>query len=251
MGATGGCFFLPMKVTNCYGIVDVILNGHFSKSYLHNMVSKRTLVIAKKLRRFFFTTVLGGIVVILPIYIFGALIKVVFNFTSRLLTPVSSLLSFSSDVNRWIVDLLALAIVIFLFFLIGLGVRTELGRQLLAFIEENWLAKAPFYILLRDTVRQILGQEKMPFRQVVLVDVYSNSTRMTGFVVDSTKDGSYYTVFVPTAPNPTNGFIFHVKREQLEFLETKTEDALRSVISMGTGSAALLEGLQSKQEEEK
>jgi len=212
------------------------------------MVSKRTLVIAKKLRRFFFTAVLGGIVVVLPIYILGALIKVVFNFTSLLLKPISSLLYFSSDVNSWIIDLLAFVIVIVLFFLIGLSVRTELGRQLLAFIEENWLAKAPFYSLLRDTVRQILGQEKMPFRQVVLVDVYSNDTRMTGFVVDSTKDGAYYTVFVPTAPNPTNGYIFHVKREQLEFLETKTEDALRSVISMGTGSASLFEGLPPKPE---
>ena len=207
------------------------------------MVSKRTFVIAKKLRRFFFTTVLGGIVVILPIYIFGALIKVVFNFTSRLLTPVSSLLSFSSDTNKWIIDLIAFSIVIFLFFLIGLVVRTELGRQLLTFVEENWLAKAPFYILLRDTVRQILGQEKMPFRQVVLVDVYSNDTLMTGFVVDNTKDGLYYTVFVPTAPNPTNGFIFHVKREQLKFVETKTEEALRSVIGLGMGSATMFEGI--------
>lgn len=207
------------------------------------MVSKRTFVIAKKLRRFFFTTVLGGIVVILPIYIFAALIKVVFNFTSRLLTPVSSLLSFSSDTNKWIIDLIAFSIVIFLFFLIGLVVRTELGRQLLAFVEENWLAKAPFYILLRDTVRQILGQEKMPFRQVVLVDVYSNDTLMTGFVVDSTKDGLYYTVFVPTAPNPTNGFIFHVKREQLKFVETKTEEALRSVIGLGMGSATMFESM--------
>ncbi|NUO00287.1 MAG: DUF502 domain-containing protein [Saprospiraceae bacterium] len=215
------------------------------------MVSKRTLVFAKKLRRFFFTTVLGGIVVVLPIYIFAALIKVVFNFISALLAPVSNLLSFSSDVNRWIVDLLAFAIVIFLFFLIGLLVRTELGRQLLTFIEENWLGKAPFYTLLRDTVRQILGQEKMPFRQVVLVDVYSNDTLMTGFVVDSTQDGVYYTVFVPTAPNPTNGFIFHVKREQLKFLEIKTEDALRSVIALGTGSAAMLEGNAPKSFESK
>lgn len=222
-----------------------------SKLDLLNMVSKRTLVIAKKLRRFFFTTVLGGIVVILPIYIFGALIKVVFNFTSRLLTPVSNLLSFSSDVNRWIVDLLAFAIVIFLFFLIGLLVRTELGRQLLAFVEENWLAKAPFYILLRDTVRQILGQEKMPFRQVVLVDVYSNDTLMTGFVVDNTKDGLYYTVFVPTAPNPTNGFIFHVKLEQLKFVETKTEEALRSVIGLGMGSSAMFEEILPKPEQKK
>ncbi len=211
------------------------------------MVSKRTLVIFKKLRRFFFTTVLGGIVVILPIYIFGALIRIVFSFTSRFLSPISQLLYFSKDVNTWIVDLLAFAIVIFLFFLIGLGVRTRLGQQLLAFIEENWLGKAPFYTLLRDTVRQVLGQEKMPFRQVVLVDVYSNDTRMTGFLVDSTPDGIYHTVFVPTAPNPTNGYIFHVKREQLVFLETKTEDALRSVIGMGTGSSALFSETQAKE----
>jgi len=213
------------------------------------MVSKRTLVFLKKLRRFFLTTVLGGIVVVLPIYIFGAIVRVVFNFTSRILSPISSMLSFSENVNSWIVDLLSLTIVIMLFFLIGLGVRTEFGRQMLSVIEENWLGKVPFYTMLRDTVRQILGQEKMPFRQAVLVDVYSNSTLMTGFVVDETADGSYFTVFVPTAPNPTNGYIFHVKREQLKFIDLRSEDVLRSVIAMGTGSAALFQVTEEISEE--
>jgi len=74
----------------------------------------------------------------------------------------------------------------------------------------------------------------------VLVDVYGNGTRMTGFITDEHASGNY-TVFVPTGPNPTNGFIFHVQADQIERLDqTKTDDALRSIIAVGVGSNAIM-----------
>ena len=61
---------------------------------------------------------------------------------------------------------------------------------------------------------------------------------MTGFVTDHRKDGTY-TVFVPTATNPTNGFVVHAKERELEFLDIRPDDALRTIIGMGTGSHLL------------
>jgi uncharacterized membrane protein len=39
------------------------------------------------------------------------------------------------------------------------------------------------------------------------------------------------TVFVPTTPNPTSGFL--IKTDQYEIIDMSVEDALRYVISMG------------------
>lgn len=62
---------------------------------------------------------------------------------------------------------------------------------------------------------------------------------MTGFVTDELPNGKL-TIFVPTGPNPTNGFIFHVDEDQVEYLDTNTEDAMRSIIGVGVGSADAL-----------
>lgn len=209
------------------------------------MVSRRTRVFFKRLRRFFFTTVIGGVVVILPITIFVALVRFVFIFTTRLLAPISNLLDFPTDLKKWLLDLIAFGIVIALFFLIGLIVRTEFGKRFFSSIEKNWLSQLPLYDTVRDTVRQFTGQKKMPFSQVVLVDVFGTPTRMTGFVTEELGEG-YYTVFVPTGPNPTNGFIFHVRAEQLEFVDVRPEEAMRTIIGVGTGSDILFR----KKEEE-
>ncbi|MBK8503269.1 MAG: DUF502 domain-containing protein [Saprospiraceae bacterium] len=89
-------------------------------------------------------------------------------------------------------------------------------------------------------MQQFTGAKKMPFSDVVLVDVFSNGTRMTGFITDEHSSGNF-TVFVPTGPNPTNGFIFHLKAEQVERLaDVKTDDALRSIIAVRVGSAGIM-----------
>ena len=106
-------------------------------------------------------------------------------------------------------------------------------------IEVNWLEKLPFYKVIRDTVQQFTGQKKAPFSEVVLVDVFSNDTRMVGFITEELTE-TMVTVFVPTGPNPTNGFIFHVNRNQIEYLEVKPEEAMRTIIGVGTGSKVLL-----------
>lgn len=200
----------------------------------------------KRLRRFFVTTVIGGIVVVLPITLFIVLIRFIFNFIAVELRPLRTLFPFSDNVADWLIDLLSFAIVIAGFFLIGLIIRTEFGKKFFTRIEENWLRQLPFYSVLRDTVQQFASKNKSPFSQVVLVDVFSNPTRMTGFVTDDHGNGTY-TVFVPTGPNPTNGFIFHVTTEQIEFLDVRPEDAMRTIIGVGTGSADLLRATKTKE----
>lgn len=211
------------------------------------MVSRRTKIFFKRLRRFFVTTIIGGIVVILPITIFIALIRFFYLFTTRLLTPISNLIDFPTDHKKWIVDLISFGVVIALFFLIGLIVRTEFGKRFFSAIEKNWLSQLPLYDTVRETVQQFAGQKKMPFSQVVLVDVFGTPTRMTGFVTEELGNGQY-TVFVPTGPNPTNGFIFHVDASQLEFLDVRSEEAMRTIIGVGTGSKILFK--HNREEEE-
>lgn len=201
---------------------------------------KRSLV--RNMQRFVITTILGGLVVVLPITLFVFIIRLLFNLVIGLIRPLSSILGFSESVNEWLINILVIVGILLLFFLIGLVVRTEIGQKLFRRVEEQWLAPLPFYGVLRETVQQLFSRDRMPFSQVALVDPYGSGMLMTGFVTDELPNG-FFTVFVPTAPNPTNGFIFHVKPDQIHFVDIKSEDALRSVISLGIGSRKLFEAL--------
>jgi uncharacterized membrane protein len=62
---------------------------------------------------------------------------------------------------------------------------------------------------------------------------------MTGFVTDENE--KMYTVFTPTAPNPTNGFVFHVPKDKVIHVDARAEEAIRTVVALGVGSLVMIE----------
>ena len=193
----------------------------------------------KRLRQFVATTFIGGLVVILPLTLFIFLVQLIVRFTAKLLKPIRAIIPFSESVSSGLLDLISLSIVLALFFFVGIVVRTSVGGKMFTRFEQRWLMNLPLYGVLRETVRQFLERDNTPFSQVVLVDAFGSGALMTGFVTDDEVGGGYVTVFVPTAPNPTNGFVFHIKREELRYVDTRPEDAMSSIIGVGTGSSSL------------
>ncbi len=201
----------------------------------------------RRLRNFFYTTVIGGMLVVLPITIFAFLINFLFQTLTRLLEPIRNLIEIPLVKAEWLISLIALASVVLLFFVIGLIVQTSFGQKFIRSLEERFLGPLPFYNVIRETIQQFFGKNKMPFSEVVAVDVFSNGTRMIGFISDSLEDDRY-AIFVPTGPNPTNGFIFIVEKDQLEHLNVRPEDAMRTIIGVGTGSSDLFNKVVRKAE---
>ncbi len=197
------------------------------------------MTIVKRIRRFFITTIIGGILVLLPLVIFVFVISFFFKFLAGLLAPLTEVISKYTQYDVIIVDLIAFVAAILFCFLVGLLIRTRVGTNIFGAVERNWLHKLPLYGTIKETVQQFTGSKKMPFSEVILVRPFDNKTAMTGFITETHGDG-LYTVFVPTGPNPTNGFIFHVSEDQIEHLDAGTEDAMRSIIGVGVGSRKIL-----------
>lgn len=197
----------------------------------------------KSIKNFIINTLFGGFLVILPLAIFYFLIKMIFGMVDGLLTPLRILLKdyLHLPISDFFISLIAFAVVILFCFMVGLTVRTRFGKETWSFVEKTYLLKLPLYGAIKETVQQFSGTKKMPFTDVVLVDVFDNGTRMTGFITDEHESGNV-TVFVPTGPNPTNGFIFHVQRHQIEKLndDIKTNEALRTIIGVGVGSKSIM-----------
>ena len=97
----------------------------------------------------------------------------------------------------------------------------------------------------KETVGQFIGNKESPFSSVALAQIFGNETLVSAFITDKHADGSY-TVFVPTGPNPTSGNIFHLEAKYVYKIDVSVEDAMRSIISCGAGSAKLLEAMNKK-----
>lgn len=194
----------------------------------------------RRIRNFLTTTLIGGLVVILPIAIFIFFVNFLIGFVNNLLQPIAGIISrIFDDWSGIVAQIISFVVVVLFCFMVGIFIRTRIGNNIFSYIEKQWLLKLPLYGTIKETIKQFFGNEKTPFTKVVLVDIFNNGTRMTGFVTDELPNGKL-TIFVPTGPNPTNGFIFHVDEEQVEYLDTNTEDAMRSIIGVGVGSADAL-----------
>lgn len=192
----------------------------------------------KQVQRFIIASIVGGIVLVLPITLLYAGVRFIWLQAQRITKPIKQLVEIDDDIAAWIVDIAALGAILVAFFLLGVFVQTKAGKEFWNYID-RLLVKIPLYTVTRDTIRQFFGKgEKMPFTEVVEVDVFNTGTRMIGFISDQMEDGRY-SVFVPTGPNPTNGFIFLIDKSQLTLSEVRPEEAMRIVVGVGMGASEL------------
>lgn len=191
----------------------------------------------KRIKEFFTNTFIGGLVVILPILIFVFLINWIITFFGNLVDPLVKL--FPILVNIYVAKFIAFVIILAICFFIGLFIRTRFGNSLFSWFEIKFLKKLPFYSTIRETVVQFIGNDKTPFSKVVLVKPYGGNAKMIGFVTSKLNDDTY-TIFVPTAPNPTSGFVIVLAEADIEHLDISAEEAMRTIIGLGRGAENVL-----------
>ena len=195
----------------------------------------------KRIREFLKTTLLGGLVVILPTAIIFFFFKWILALIQNNVGPLAKKMFPTID-NAYLGTVLASLAILGICFSVGIVVRTQIGKWLHTGLEQTLMKRIPGYMLIKETVAQFLGAQKMPFSTVALVRLFDNDTLITCFVTDEHPDG-YCTIFMPTGPNPTSGNIYHVKSEQVQVIAVSVEDTMRSILSCGAGSSKLLDHL--------
>ncbi|VGO22533.1 DUF502 domain-containing protein [Pontiella sulfatireligans] len=198
-------------------------------------------------KNFFKTTILGGVIVILPTIILIFAFKWLFGVVGGGIQPLTNLvvdnLTLPDRYDELIATAIVLCVIVLGCFMVGLFVRTRIGRWIYNGFESSLLSKAPGYKMVKETVNQFLGKKQSPFSSVALVQIFENDTKVTAFITDQHANGTV-TVFVPTGPNPTSGFIYHLNEKYVHPVDVAVEDAMRSVISCGAGSGALINSMK-------
>lgn len=143
--------------------------------------------------------------------------------------------------------------------LIGFVTASIIGRSLLGY-GESVVDRTPVVRNLYRGLKQIfetaLSQKGKSFQKAGLVEyprkglwaIVFLSTDAKGEVLAKTgEDGQdMISVFLPTTPNPTSGFLLFVPKEDINELDMSVEDAAKLVISAGLVMPASLEGLENQ-----
>lgn len=198
----------------------------------------------KRLNNFIKKSIIGGLLVILPSVIIFITLRWVFNAVSELIAPIANPIVARTGAAALTVDGLVILLILLVCFVVGTIAATGTGKWLHARFDDSLAKLAPGYNLIRDIVHQILGnKEDSPFAkgEVARARLFGAdvATDVTAIVTSHHDNGSF-TVFVPTGPNPTSGMMYHLPPDQVTLLpHVKVEEALRTIIACGAGSAEL------------
>jgi uncharacterized membrane protein len=193
----------------------------------------------ERVKSFVRTTLIGGVIVLLPIGILVIVFRWIFGLVRSAIQPLTNMVMDRSDMRELVAALIVIGILIGACFLIGLLVRTQFGKFIHEVFEQRILRIAPGYSLIRETVMQFLGNRPSPFGTVAYVQLFGSDTLALGFVTER-HDNGWISIFVPTGPNPTSGNIFHVRGEFIHEVKHPLEDVMRTIISCGAGSAPIM-----------
>lgn len=195
-----------------------------------------------RIKQFFISTILGGLLVILPVALFLFIMNWVFGIVRAAIAPLTNVLLERTAMPEIVADVIVVVALILLCFVVGMVLRTRLGKWVYSLLETKLLKKAPGYSIIKETVAQFIGNKKSPFSATALVQIFGNDTMVSAFITDEHSDGSF-TVFVPTGPNPTSGNIYHLPPRLVKKIDAPADEMMRSIISCGAGSSELLKRL--------
>lgn len=188
---------------------------------------------------------LTGIVVIAPIGLTIWFIWAVIGFVDGVVLPLVP--DRFNPVAILGINLRGLGVVIFLVFTIVVGwvAKGLIGRSFLRF-GESLVDRMPVVRSIYSGVKQIaetvFAQSDRSFEQACLVEYPRKGIWAIGFISTEARGeiaerpataGALMSVFLPTTPNPTSGFLLYVPAEDVIILDMSVEDAAKLVISAG------------------
>jgi len=192
----------------------------------------------KNLLEFLKTTAMGGLFVLLPILLLYLLLSEALDLIVALATPIADLFPKATFEKVEFPVFLGMILILGVSFLIGIGLRSDIGRRLGHWVERTVLERLPAYKALKSLTSGFAEAGKAgSFRAAVLVS--ADGERELAYVIeDHGKD--HLTVLLPWAPTAFAGSVKIVDRKRVELLDANLGDVSKVLSHWGVGARELL-----------
>ena len=195
----------------------------------------------------------AGLAVTLPalltlaavIWIFGTIstfTDTLLFFLPKILKPDKVFENGQSGPMLWYWSLLALVLAMALISGVGLLARYYIGKRIIEWLDAGMMhipVLNKFYGAIKQ-VNDSFSGSKNSFKTVVLVEFPREGAYSVGFLTSeddseaSRKIGQkLVSVFIPTTPNPTSGFLVLVPADKVTKLDMSVADGVKYIVSLG------------------
>lgn len=198
----------------------------------------------------------AGLVLLLPAVISLAIVKWLFGTVANVTDFLLFFLDWLPLDKKWIyVDgvsgrmflpwsLLALVLAVALIALVGRYARHYLGQKAIELVDRAML-RVPLLNKIYGAIKQVneafSTSKKSSFRQVALIEFPGPGVYSLAFVtgdqqgeVANQVGERIVSLFVPTTPNPTSGFLVMIPASKVTILEMSVADGIKFIVSLGT-----------------
>jgi uncharacterized membrane protein len=186
---------------------------------------------------------IAGLIVIAPItataFVLWWIFQVLDGLLGRFLYPAIGGLAGGEPI---IIPGLGLLVLFVLLVAIGFGAERAIGSRVVSWWHST-LERIPLtrriYTAANRIVRTVFSQESRPFKKVILVEYPSPGRWAIGFLSAPAPAAiqrhvpASVSVFVPTTPNPTTGFLIIVPPELIREVDMTVDEAFTYILSAG------------------
>ena len=144
--------------------------------------------------------------------------------------------------KEWITGLGFILLLVICYF-VGIAAKNYFGNIIIQ-TGNAMIAHIPLvnkiYLGVQQIIDSVAGQKKTLFDKAVLLEYPKKDSYCIGFVTSATTgeiprkvNAEMVSVFVPTTPNPTSGFLLFLPKSEVIELDMNVETAIKTVMSAG------------------
>lgn len=194
----------------------------------------------KSISPFLRTTLIGGLLFLVPVIVVVAVFGKALALTHKLMDPLAEYIPVESIAGMRTPLLLAIIVIVLFCFLAGLFARTALAQKFVVGLEEAVLSKIPGYEMLKSTGESILGVEDEEGHPVILVRL--DDAWQIGLRIEELQNG-LITVYIPGAPDARSGSVLFVTPDRVTLAGVSVAPTLKCLRGLGVGTRELLGGV--------
>jgi len=187
-----------------------------------------------------------GILIVVPVGATVLILAWIFNGIDNILRP-----AIESLWGRYYPGI-GVAAMLIIIYLAGILASNVIGRVTIKW-GESVLERIPLVWQLYNGIKQILDSFVTPgkdrYMDVILIEFPRKGMHSIGFVTNKLpgKEGEYLlSVFIPTSPNPTSGFLEIVPEKEIIRTDISVDNALKMIVSAGKASRGVGEKITAK-----
>ena len=182
------------------------------------------------------SSIIDGIVFLVPIVILVAIIGKAFEIMTALATPLANKIPIDSIGGFATANLIAIAVIVVFCFLAGLVARTTLANKFVQLVESKLLSKLPVYAFVKNMTEHVAGAKTEGLTPIL-------SPALEGWRVAfeiERIDGGNVAAYLPGAPNSWSGSVCIPPDDSKRPLDIPLSSLIERFEGFGKGSNELL-----------